>query len=91
MIISASGLKLRNVGQLVEFVHNRVAIMGRIENVMIAIDTRDVALRIAGHGKTFNLPGEGLLNIIRTTEAYEAMQSTLVLEDMLSKQESNAY
>lgn len=86
MIISANGLKLRNVGQLVEFVHNRVAVMGRVENVMIATDTKDVCLRITGHGKSFNLSGDHMLNIIRSAEAYEAYQGTLALEDILSKQ-----
>lgn len=88
MIIAANGLKLRNVGQLVEFVHNGIAVMGRVENAMISMATKDVALRIAGHGKTFNLAGDHMLNIIRTAEAYEAYQGTLALEDILSKQES---
>lgn len=87
MIIPAKGLKLRNVGQLVEFVHNSIAVMGRVENVMIDTDTCNVALRIAGCGKTFNLAGDHLLNIMRTAEAYEAFQGTLALEDILNKAE----
>lgn len=87
MIITAKGLKLRNIGQLVEFVHNGIAVMGRLENVMIPLDTKEVSLRVAGVGKTFNLSGDHMLNIMRTAEAYEAYQGTLALEDMLNSQE----
>lgn len=87
MIIPAKGLKLRNVGQLVEFVHNGIAVMGRVDNVMIHTDASNVAIRISGCGKTFNLNGEHLVNIMRSAEAYEAYQGTLALEDLLSSTE----
>lgn len=87
MIITAKGLKLRNVGQLVEFVHNGIAVMGRVDNVMIHTDGSNVALRIAGCGKTFNLAGDHMLNIMRSAEAYEAFQGTLALEDILNSTE----
>lgn len=90
MIISASKLKLRNVGQLVEFVHNSVAVMGRVDLVMIHTATEKVELRLAGSGKSYTLNGEHLLNIIRTTEAYEAFQGTLALEEIVNMRKVDA-
>lgn len=64
--------------------------MGRVENVMIPLDGNTVALRLAGVGKTFDLATEHLVNIMRTTEAHETLQSTLALEDLMDRQPIHA-
>ena len=89
MIIPATKLKLRNVGQLIEFVHNGIAVMGRVDLVMIPL-TGKVDLRLAGIGKSFSLDRDHLVNIIRSTEAYEAFQGTLALEEIANMRKVDA-
>ena len=81
MILSANKLKLRNIGQLVEFVQDGTAVMGRIERVKIAPQGKTVSLRMSG--EVFALPGDKLLNVIRSSELHEQVITNINIEDML--------
>lgn len=81
MILAASKLKLRNIGQLAEFVSDGTAVMGRIERIKIAPKGESVALRMSG--ETYTLTGDKLLNVIRSSELHEQVITNINIEDLL--------
>ena len=82
MIIAASKLKLRNIGQLAEFVHDSTAVMGRVERIKIAPGGATVTVRLSG--ETFTMSGDKLLNVIRSSELHEQVITNINIEDMLA-------
>lgn len=82
MILAASKLKLRNIGQLAEFVSDGTAVMGRIERIKISPQAETVALRMSG--ETFMVSGDKLLNVIRSSELHEQVITNINMEDMLA-------
>lgn len=85
MILAASKLKLRNIGQLAEFVSDGTAVMGRIERIKIApaanTDQPRVTLRLSG--ESYTMAGDKLVNVIRSSELHEQVITNINIEDML--------
>ena len=83
MIVMARHLKLRNIGQLAEFVTNGDTVMGRIERVKISRDFHTVTIRLSHENHLVD--GDSLLNIIRSSELHEIIQNNLAIEDVLDQ------
>lgn len=83
MILSAHKLKLRNIGQLAEFVHDGTAVMGRIERIKIAPQGETVTLRLSS--ETFTMAGDKLLNVIRSSELHEQVITNINIEDLVGQ------
>lgn len=81
MILAASKLKLRNIGQLAEFVSDGTAVMGRIERIKISPRGETVALRLSG--ESFTMSGDKLVNVIRSSELHEQVITNINIEDIL--------
>lgn len=86
MILSAHKLKLRNIGQLAEFVTDGTAVMGRIERVKItptATGTPRVTLRLSG--ESHHMSGDKLINVIRSSELHEQVITNINIEDLVGQ------
>lgn len=87
MILAAHKLKLRNIGQLAEFVTNGTAVMGRIERIKIAPalnkDAPRVTLRLSG--ESHSLDGDKLVNVIRSSELHEQVITNINIEDLVGQ------
>lgn len=80
MHITASEIKLFNIGQLVEVVVDGITTMGKLERVKFQTSGK-VTLRISGD--TVNVPADKVLNVRRSAELHEMRLTSLGVEDLL--------
>lgn len=80
MIVTARNLKLRNINQLIELVENGKSHMGTLDRVTINEDKSLVTVRISG--ESHRLRGDQYVNIIRSSELHEMLQTNLAIEDL---------
>jgi hypothetical protein len=76
--ITASNIKLFNIGQLVEVVVDGVTTMGKLERAKFHHDA--VTLRISGD--TVNVPADKVLNVRRSPELHEMRLTSLSVEEL---------
>jgi len=81
MFVSASKLRLINIGQLIEVVADGITTMGKLERVKLNPATAKVTLRISGDSVC--VPDAQQVNIRRSPELYELHMASLGMEDLL--------
>jgi hypothetical protein len=83
--ITASNIKLFNIGQLVEVVVDGITTMGKLERAKFhpggQYTEATVTLRISGD--TVSVPADKVLNVRRSAELHEMRLTSLGVEDML--------
>jgi hypothetical protein len=83
--ITASDIKLFNIGQLIEVVVDGATTMGKLERAKFLPGGQytqgQVTLRISGD--TVSVPADKVVNIRRSAELHEMRLTSLGVEDML--------
>lgn len=79
MHITASNIKLFNIGQLVEVVVDGVTTMGKLERAKFMAHNI-VTLRISGD--TVTVPADKILNVRRSAELHEMRLTSIGVEEL---------